>query len=83
MPTGPKGQKRPADVIGISVKVIRGRGVARFGQIGGGGTWIAGRQGAGREDDAGAEGRDRAPGRGEAMAATATAVLTHRRKGLT
>ena len=66
MPRGPKGEKRPADVIGNAVHVMK---IAtgeieeelperRQGQ-GRAGAGPQGRQGAGREHDAGAAGGDR------------------------
>jgi len=44
MPTGPKGQKRPADVIGAAVRVIRiatGEGRRRLGRANGGYSYLA------------------------------------------
>jgi hypothetical protein len=55
MPKGPRGEKRPADVIGNAVKVMRiatgEKPTIRFGQICGGGAWRIWRQGSRGTDD--------------------------------
>ena len=75
MPKGPRGEKRPADVIGNAVHVMRvatgeiekelppDDGKDKAAQC----TREEGRGGAGGEAHAGAEGRNRAEGSGETL----------------
>ena len=73
MPTGPKGEKRPADVIGNAVKVMRiatGEGARRLRsrqrreRPGGDGAWQEEGRSAHREHDPGATDGDREEGCG-------------------
>jgi hypothetical protein len=65
MPRGPKGEKRPADVIGAAVMVGRIATGAIDEGAGGGRTWPQGRGGAGRWNDGQTPERDRQEGGGQ------------------
>lgn len=72
MPKGPRGETRPADVIGGAVKVMR---IAIGGEPDDGdsapalspGAWEARRRGSGEEPDGGAAGGNRQEDSGEAV----------------